>query len=57
MATISTANIGIATRGLVLHTRGNDNSKPRDMVSASAIAGGVGGGVGGLLRMSSLLNV
>jgi hypothetical protein len=44
-----------ATRGVVLTAWGGDKVTPRDRISVSAIAGGVSGAVGGLLRMSSLI--
>jgi hypothetical protein len=44
-----------ATRGLVLNAWGGDKVTPRDRISASAIAGGVSGTVGGLLRKSPLV--
>jgi len=40
-----------ASRGLVLHAWGKDKVTPREKISASAIAGGVGGTAGGLLRL------
>jgi len=39
-----------ASRGFVLHAWGKDKVGPRERISASAIAGGVGGTAGGLLR-------
>ena len=39
-----------ASRGFVIHAWGKDEVGPRENVSASAIAGGVGGTAGGLLR-------
>jgi hypothetical protein len=40
----------LASRGFVMHVWGKDKVGPREKVSASAIAGGVGGTAGGLLR-------
>lgn len=39
-----------ASRGAVLHAWGKDKVTPKEKISANAIAGGVGGTVGGLLR-------
>jgi hypothetical protein len=39
-----------ASRGFVIHVWGKDKVGPGEKVSASAIAGGVGGTAGGLLR-------
>jgi hypothetical protein len=39
-----------ASRGFVLHAWGKDKVGPREKVSASTIAGGVGGTAGGILR-------
>ncbi|KAH6723893.1 hypothetical protein BKA61DRAFT_566499 [Leptodontidium sp. MPI-SDFR-AT-0119] len=39
-----------ASRGIVLHAWGKDKVTPREKISASAIAGTVGGTAGGLLR-------
>ncbi|KAE9372353.1 hypothetical protein N431DRAFT_439465 [Stipitochalara longipes BDJ] len=39
-----------ASRGFVIHAWGKDQVGPREKVSASAIAGGIGGTAGGLLR-------
>ncbi|KAL3417732.1 hypothetical protein PVAG01_10742 [Phlyctema vagabunda] len=38
------------TRSVVLHAWGRDKVSPQDIISASAIAGGVSGSAGGLLR-------
>ena len=43
-------NPHLASRGAVLHAWGKDKVAPREKVSASAIAGAVGGAAGGLLR-------
>ncbi|RDW88515.1 hypothetical protein BP6252_00547 [Coleophoma cylindrospora] len=40
----------IVSRGIVIQAWGGDRVTPREKVSASAIAGGVGGAAGGLLR-------
>jgi hypothetical protein len=42
-----------ASRGIVLQVWGKDKLTPRDKITASAIAGGVGGTAGGLLRESN----
>jgi len=39
-----------AVRGIVLHTRTSEGTRPTDKISASGIAGGIAGGAGGLLR-------
>jgi len=39
-----------ASRGFILHAWGKDKVGPREKVFASAIAGGIGGTAGGLLR-------
>jgi len=39
-----------ASRGFVIHAWGKEKVTPREKISASAIAGGVGGTAGGLLR-------
>lgn len=39
-----------ASRGAVIHTWGKDNITPKERISASAIAGGIAGTCGGLLR-------
>jgi len=39
-----------ASRGAILHAWGPETVTPRDKISASAIAGGVGGTAGGMLR-------
>jgi len=40
----------LASRGFVLHAWGKDKVTPREKISASSIAGAVGGTAGGLLR-------
>ncbi len=42
-----------ASRGVIIRTCGGDTVTPQDKISASAIAGGVGGTFGGLLRKST----
>ena len=43
-----------ASRGVILQAWENDIVTPKDRITASAMAGGVGGTVGGLLRMLCL---
>ena len=43
-------NYTAASRGFVTHAWGEDKVTPKDRVTASAIAGGVGGTAGGILR-------
>jgi hypothetical protein len=39
-----------ASRGFIIHAWGKEKVTPREKIPASAIAGGVGGTAGGLLR-------
>ncbi|KAI9734483.1 MAG: hypothetical protein M1818_006872 [Claussenomyces sp. TS43310] len=39
-----------AARGVILHSRKAGHKEPHDLIVASALAGGIGGGAGGLLR-------
>lgn len=45
--------MSVASRGIVIQVWGGDRITSREKISASAIAGGVGGTAGGLLRMLS----
>jgi hypothetical protein len=44
-----------ASRGFVIHAWGKEKVTPQEKISAGAIAGGIGGTAGGLLRQCSLL--
>jgi hypothetical protein len=55
-----TNNYNAGSRQAILHEWGNDAVTPRDKISASAIAGGIAGTAGGLLRefyFQTLFNV
>lgn len=47
---LDTYHSGLASRGFILHAWGKEKVAPREKISASAIAGAVGGTAGGLIR-------